>query len=93
MTPDQLVLVYQWLSSAGFPGTLALLLWLSIKGRIRWEREAEQQEKDYQELKADRDEWKARALRYMDRLDSAKDVAETAATVAVHAAGRRGSRA
>lgn len=84
-----LIELYQWLANAGFPGMVCLVLYLSITGKIRWQREFTEAEKDLVEVKADRDEWKARALRYMDRLDTAVEMGETAATVATRAIGRR----
>lgn len=46
--------IYEWVSKAGFPATLALILWANWKRYYYWRWYVE-------ELRADRDAWKATA--------------------------------
>jgi hypothetical protein len=91
---------YSWLSSAGFPGLLSFLLYLSMTGQIRWSREMAaalkdevalraEYEADKAELRADRDWWRDKALSLMDRWGGEIATTEAAAKVASRVMGRR----
>lgn len=62
--------LYAWLASAGFPGCMALALYLSLSGRVRWAREFDAMvaAKDQQIalLTEDRDWWKDVGSRTLD---------------------------
>ena len=85
-----------WLNAVGVPGLLAVGLYALHKGWVVTGREharttdeaARLRREDlrrYEELKAERDEWKATALRHLTVAERAVGTAETAATAATAA--------
>lgn len=79
----------QWYTQAaqlGFPFVLATALYLLWQGVLRWGREFKELKAIYEahlaELTNDRDEWKARALHFIDLTDQVTTLAKVVADIA-----------
>src|SRR5687768_7381483 len=92
--------IVPWVNAIGVPGLLAVGLYAFHKGWVVTGREHDEACKDcdalrtedrqrYLELRAERDEWKAAALRHLDVAESA---VSTASRVAQHATNKGGAR-
>jgi hypothetical protein len=85
----------------GVPAAAALfVLWLSMTGRIRWQREVEQDERDAEvirrdfeqrlaELTKDRDYWRDTSMDLLKRYSNEVETSESAVGTAVRALRRR----